>query len=128
MRILDASGNTLKTLRTYSNQEVDRLLWTRDTFDVSTLKGQSIRLRADWSETATNLTAWRLDDLALTFDTGAGAPVVGVISPDLNGDSAVGPLDLLTFAKYYGTANASCLFSGDSIVSDDDLALLLASM
>jgi hypothetical protein len=71
MRILDASGNSLQTLKTYSNQNVDRLLWTRDTFDLSPLKGQSIRVRADWSESATNLTAWRLDDLALTFDPGA---------------------------------------------------------
>ena len=128
MRILDASGNTLKTLKAYSNQNVDHLLWTRDTFDVSDLKGQSIQVQADWSENATNLTAWRLDDLALTFDAGAGTAMVGVITLDLNGDGVVGPLDLLTFAKYYGTANASCLFSGDSTVSDADLALLLAGM
>ncbi len=71
MRILDASGNVLKTLRTYSNQNVDHLLWTRDTFDLGDLKGQTIKVHADWSENATNLTAWRLDDLALTFDAGA---------------------------------------------------------
>jgi Papain family cysteine protease len=77
IRILDASGNTLRTLRTYSNQNVDRLLWTRDTFDLGPLKGQSIRVQADWSEKATNLTAWRLDDLALTFDPGA-VPVIAL--------------------------------------------------
>ncbi len=128
MRILDASGNTLKTLKAYSNQNVDHLLWTRDTFDVSDLKGQSIQLRADWSENASNLTAWRLDDLALTFDAGAGTAMVGVVTLDLNGDDVVDPLDLLTFARNYGTTNASCLFSGDSTVSDADLALLLAGM
>ncbi len=71
LRILDASGNTLKTLKTYGNQNVDHLLWTRDTFDLGSLKGQSIKVRADWGENATNLTAWRLDDFALTFDAGA---------------------------------------------------------
>jgi len=128
VRVLDAAGNTLRTLRTYSNQNVDRLLWTRDTFDLSDLKGQAVRIRADWAENAANLTAWRLDDLALTFDTGGGTPAGGVLGLDLNGDGAVSPLDLLTFAKYYGTTSASCLFSGDSTVSDADLALLLAGM
>ncbi|MDR3683735.1 MAG: C1 family peptidase [Geothrix sp.] len=128
LRILDASGNPLRTLKTYSNQNVDHLLWTRDSFDLSDLQGQSIRVRADWSEGAANLTAWRLDDVALTVDAVTGAPAVGVISLDLNGDAAVDPLDLLTFAKYYGTPQAGCLFTGDSTVSDADLAFLLASM
>jgi len=47
---------------------------------------------------------------------------------DLNGDNAIDPIDLLTFAKHYGKADGSCLFSGDSTVSDADLTLLLASM
>lgn len=72
MRILDASGNILKTLKAYSNQEVDHLLWTRDTFDLGDFKGQTIKVHADWSEKAANMTAWRLDDLALTFDAGVG--------------------------------------------------------
>ena len=75
MRILDASGTTLRTLKTYNNQDVDHLLWTRDSFDLGDFKGQVIRVRADWSENATNLTAWRLDDLALTFDAGAGPAI-----------------------------------------------------
>jgi Papain family cysteine protease/Immunoglobulin I-set domain len=128
LRILDASGNPLKTLRTYSNQNVDRLLWTRDTFDLSGFKGQSIQVRADWTEAGANLTAWRLDDVALTFDAGAGSSAPGVLSLDLNGDGLISPLDLLTFAKYYGTTNAGCLFSGDATVSDADLALLLAGL
>ena len=47
---------------------------------------------------------------------------------DVNGDGVVDLQDLLFFAKYYGTTNASCLFSGDSTVSDADLALLLAGL
>jgi hypothetical protein len=36
--------------------------------------------------------------------------------------------DLLTFAKYYGTTNASCDLNGDGTVDDLDLALLLAGL
>jgi subtilisin-like proprotein convertase family protein len=49
-------------------------------------------------------------------------------SLDVNGDGVVDLQDLLFFAKYYGTTTASCLFSGDSTVSDADLALLLAGL
>ncbi len=49
-------------------------------------------------------------------------------SLDVNADGAVDLQDLLFFAKYFGTTNASCLFSGDSTVSDADLALLLAGL
>jgi hypothetical protein len=128
VQVLDASGNAIRTLKTYSNQNVDHLLWTRDTFDLSDLKGQTIKVHADWSEGAINLTAWRLDDLALTFDAGATTTPVSVIPLDLNRDEVIDPLDLLTFAKSYGTAAATCLFSGDSTVSDADLRILLAGM
>jgi hypothetical protein len=37
-------------------------------------------------------------------------------------------LDLLTFARYYGTANATCDLNGDGVVGDADLALLLAGL
>jgi len=102
MRILDASGNTLKTLRTYSNQNVDRLLWTRDTFDLGSLKGQSVRVRADWSENATNLTAWRLDDLALTFDAGA---IPGIALAPATATVAYGGTQSFTPTVTYGSTN-----------------------
>ncbi len=49
-------------------------------------------------------------------------------SLDLNGDGLVDPLDLLSFAKYYGTANATCDLNSDGIVNDADLLLLLAGL
>ena len=55
-------------------------------------------------------------------------PFAAALSLDLNADGVVSPLDLLTFAKYYGTTNATCLFSGDSTVSDADLTILLAGL
>jgi hypothetical protein len=102
MRILDASGNTLKTLKTYANQNVDHLLWTRDTFDLGDLKGQTIKVHADWSENATNLTAWRLDDLALTFDAGAIPSVA--LTPTV-ATVVLGGTQSFTPAVTYGSAN-----------------------
>jgi len=49
-------------------------------------------------------------------------------SLDLNGDGVVSPLDLLTFAKYYGTTNVTCDLNSDGTVSDADLTLLLAGL
>jgi hypothetical protein len=102
MRILDASGNPLRTLRTYSNQNTDHLLWTRDTFDLGDLKGQTIRVHADWSENTTNLTAWRLDDLALTFD--AGALPSATLTP-VTATVAYGSTQSFTPTVTYGSAN-----------------------
>jgi hypothetical protein len=124
IRLLTASGSPIRTLKTHSNQDANHLIWARETFDLSDLQGRSIKVHADWSQAAANLTAWRLDDVALTVDA-AGTPPPTL---DLNSDGSISPLDLLTFAKYYGTTNASCLFSGDSTVSDADLDLLLAGM
>ncbi|WP_257306734.1 dockerin type I domain-containing protein [Geothrix campi] len=47
---------------------------------------------------------------------------------DLNGDGVVDLRDLLFFAKYYGTANATCDLNGDGVVDDKDLTLLLAGL
>jgi hypothetical protein len=63
-----------------------------------------------------------------TFSGLTGTATVNILTLDLNGDGSISPLDLLTFAKYFGTTNASCLFSGDSTVSDADLAILLAGL
>jgi len=68
MHVTDAQGNILKTLNTYKTQDWDHILWTQDSFDLSDFRGQTVMVRADWSEKATNMTAWRLDDFALTFN------------------------------------------------------------
>jgi hypothetical protein len=66
-----------------------------------------------------------------TFSGATGTASITVSaakSLDLNGDGLVDALDLLTFAKYYGTANAACDLNGDGLVDDADLALLLAGL
>lgn len=60
--------------------------------------------------------------------TTPGTATVSVKTLDVNADGVVDLQDLLFFAKYYGTTNASCLFSGDLTVSDADLAILLAGL
>ena len=54
-------------------------------------------------------------------------PLVGV-SLDLNGDGSGDLRDLLFFAKYYGTANATCDLNGTGTVDDRDLNLILAGL
>ncbi len=46
-------------------------------------------------------------------------------SLDVNGDGTIDLLDLLTFAKYFGTSNAACDFDRNGTVNDVDLATLL---
>lgn len=55
-------------------------------------------------------------------------PFLSGPSLDLNGDGVVDLRDLLFFAKYYGTANATCDLNSDGAVNDTDLALLLAGL
>ena len=134
MQVLGASGNLLRTLKTYTNQQVDHFLWTRDTFDLSDFAGQTIRVRAQWNQAALNGSAsaltpiarWDLDDFALTWVPAQA--VNEAASLDLNGDGLVSPLDLLSFAKYYGTTDPKATFSGGTTVGDADLAILLAGM
>lgn len=127
LRILSSSGSLLRNLKTHSNRDVDHLSWARETFDLSDLKGQTIKVRADWNEAAANLTAWRLDDLAVTYAAGTSPPPPPP-TLDLNGDGSITPLDLLTLAKYWGTAQASCDLNVDGDVDGLDLALLLADL
>lgn len=54
-------------------------------------------------------------------------PLVG-IPLDLNGDGATDLRDLLFFAKYYGTANATCDLNNSGLVDDTDLNILLAGL
>ncbi|GLH69453.1 hypothetical protein GETHPA_09860 [Geothrix rubra] len=60
--------------------------------------------------------------------TTPGIATVTVKTLDLNGDGTVDQRDLLYFAKYYGTANATCDLNGDGVVDDSDLALLLGGL
>jgi hypothetical protein len=60
--------------------------------------------------------------------TTAGTATVTVKSRDLDGNGTVEPLDLLFFAKYYGTTNAACDLNGDGTVNDADLDLLIAGL
>jgi len=63
-----------------------------------------------------------------TFSGVTGNATVTVWSPDLNGDGVVDLRDLLFFAKYYGTTNATCDLNGDGKVDDADLTLLLGRL
>ncbi len=55
-------------------------------------------------------------------------PLAGGVSLDINADGIIDLRDLLSFAKYYGTTNATCDLNKDGSVNDADLALLLAGL
>ena len=65
-----------------------------------------------------------------TLGTSANTAITVTVRPklDLNADGTVDLLDLLTFAKYYGTANTTCDLNGDGTVGDADLTILLAGL
>jgi len=76
----------------------------------------------------------------LTVTNGAGDPITatatvavsGSLNFDLNTDGVVDLLDLLTFAKHYGTTTVTALaladFNSDGKVDDLDLAILLGGL
>ena len=55
-------------------------------------------------------------------------PIADAIVRDLNADGIIDLRDLLFFAKYYGTTNATCDLNKDGTVNDTDLATLLAGL
>jgi len=55
-------------------------------------------------------------------------PLAGGVSLDVNADGVIDLRDLLYFAKYHGTTNATCDLNKDGSVNDADLALLLAGL
>ncbi len=63
-----------------------------------------------------------------SFSGATGTATVVVKSRDVDGNGIVEPLDLLFFAKHYGTANAACDLNGDGTVNDADLDLLIAGL
>ena len=90
-----------------------------------------------WARFGSNLPLVAVRDLYLAPDGtfvraatyGRGVWEIGTaLNLDLNGDGVVDLRDLLFFAKYYGTANATCDLNGDGIVDDKDLTLLLAGL
>lgn len=90
-----------------------------------------------WSRFGNNLPLVAVRDLYVAPDgTFVRAATYGrgvweirtALNLDLNGDGVVDLRDLLFFAKYYGTANATCDLDGDGVVDDQDLKLLLAGL
>jgi hypothetical protein len=90
-----------------------------------------------WSRFGSNLPLVAVRDLyvapdgslirAATYGRGVWE-IRTALNLDLNGDGVVDLRDLLFFAKYYGTANATCDLNGDGVVDDKDLTLLLAGL
>jgi len=65
-----------------------------------------------------------------TLGASSNTAISVIVRPklDLNADGTVDLLDLLTFAKYYGTTNATCDLNGDGTVGEADLTILLAGL
>ncbi len=65
-----------------------------------------------------------------SWTTTPGTATVTVKTLDLNGDGTVDQRDLLFFAKYYGSTNATCNLDGslDGLVTDADLTILLGGL
>ena len=62
------------------------------------------------------------------FSAQTGTATITVKSRDVDANGTVDLLDLLFFAKQYGTANAACDLNGDGTVNDSDLDLLIAGL
>jgi hypothetical protein len=66
------------------------------------------------------------DNLGVSSNTAISVTVHPKL--DLNQDGVVDLQELLTFAKHYGTTNATCDLNGDGTVDEIDLGLLLAGL
>lgn len=116
----------------FGTASIDTQLSTGSTPIVGTFR-PSFPLEAFTGKSANGTWTLRLQDLGAldtgTFNCGVLSvkPLVGP-SLDLNGDSTVDLRDLLFFAKYYGTTNATCDLNSDGTVSDLDLSILLAGL
>ena len=77
-----------------------------------------------------NLTRTVTFAAADTLGASSNTAISVIVRPklDLNADGTVDLLDLLTFAKYYGTTNATCDLNGDGTVGEADLTILLAGL
>ncbi|HEX9010188.1 MAG TPA: dockerin type I domain-containing protein [Holophagaceae bacterium] len=113
------AGDQLAFTATVANAPSTNVTWAA-TGGVISSTGVFLALPVAGTFTVTATSTWA--------GTTPGTATVIVKSPDLNGDSVVDGRDLLFFAKYYGTANATCDLNGDGIVDDKDLALLLGRM
>jgi hypothetical protein len=63
-----------------------------------------------------------------TFSGATGTATITVKSRDVDANGTADLLDLLFFAKQFGTANAACDLNGDGTVNDADLDLLIAGL
>lgn len=128
---VDAKGNTLKTVGSFSNLDNTpdpyNPFFVQRTFDIADLKGQVGTLRVEGVNDDQGYgTIFIVDDFALT-----GTLKTSVNVADLNGDGVVDGYDLaLLMAAYDPTKSPSdpkADLNGDGVVDDKDLDLLLAN-
>jgi hypothetical protein len=108
VQVRDTGGNVLTTLKTHTNQQVDHLLWARESFDLSAYKGQTVQLYLGWNCPTTKQSFWRVDDLALIITNHVlTAPVVTAFAPSA---AAPGASVVLTGTGF--TGSTSVAFNG----------------
>jgi hypothetical protein len=93
-----------------------------------------------WARFGNGLPSVRVSDIYIAPDNsflrvatfGRGVWELGAASAgpnlDLDGNGTLDLRDLLFFAKYYGSTNATCDLNSDGTVNDADLTLLLAGL
>lgn len=131
VKFLDAQGNTLKTVGSYSNLDDTpdpwNPVWVYQSFDVADLKGQTVRLQVEGANDDQGYgTIFLVDDFTLS-----GSKTAQTNAADISGDGAVDGYDLaLLMAAYDPTrtpSNPKADLNGDGVVDDKDLDLLLAN-
>jgi hypothetical protein len=131
VRFLDANGNLLKAVGSFSNLDDTpdpfNPVWVQKTFDVSDLKGQTVRLQADGANDDQGFgTGFLVDGFAIR-----GTATVPASAADISADGIVDGYDLaLLMAAFNPTRTPSdprADLNGDGLVDDKDLDLLLAA-
>lgn len=131
VRFLDASGNTLKNVGSYSNLDDTpdpfNPVWVHKTFDVSDLKGQTVRLQVDGTNDDQGFgTGFLIDSFAIR-----GTATVQLSAADINANGVVDGYDMAVLMAAFDPARASSNskadLNGDGLVDDKDLDLLLAA-
>ncbi|HJV23362.1 MAG TPA: M4 family metallopeptidase [Holophagaceae bacterium] len=131
LSFLDANGNTLKTLGSFSNLDDTpnpwKPVWVQQTVDLADLKGQQGTLRVEGVNDDQGFgTIFLVDDFALTGTVKTQTNVA-----DLSGDGAVDGYDLALLMAAYAPnrtpSDARADLNGDGVVDDKDLDLLLAN-
>jgi hypothetical protein len=117
----DATGNTVYAatwLGVYKTTNGGSM-WTL--FGTGLPQGRATDIWVAPDSSAVRVSTWGRGVWEL--QSGSSSPTL-----DLNGDATVDLRDLLFFAKYYGTTNATCNLDGTGTVDDADLAILLAGL